>query len=167
MKKICLSISLLFALVVNSNAGVIDWTANKVKNKSKDKIEDIASDKYKDYREKTREREKLEGRKGLISTAEDKKEEVSTKVRKGVRERSDSAFGKENVDNAIETREKIVKFKDDTKQKAIETSTNKGKELIGEENTARIKAVGDYKKQKSEEMDKYVNDRVENIKVNR
>lgn len=156
MKKICLGVSFFFALVINVNGGVIDWTANKVKDKSKDTVKGYASDKYKDYREKTREKENLNGRKGLISTVEDKKEDVTSKVKKGARNYSDSTFGKDNVDNAIESKNKIVKFKDDTKQKAFDASTRKGKELIGEENTKKIKAISDYKKQKSEDVDRYI-----------
>lgn len=164
MKKICLGVSLFFALVINVNGGVIDWTANKIKDKSKDTAKGYASDKYKGYREKTRKKENLEGRKGLISTIEDKKEDVASKVKKGTRNYSDSTFGKDNVDNAIETRNKIVKFKDDTKQKAFDTSINKGKELIGEENTKKIKAISDYKKQKSEDVNRYIEEKSGNFK---
>ena len=156
MKRICLGVSLFFSLVINVNGGIIDWTTNKVKDKSKDTVKGYASDKYKVYREKTREKEYMEGRKGLISTVEDKKQIITSKVKKGVREHSDSTFGKDKVDNAIETKNKIVKFKDDTKEKALEYSTSKSNELIGKENTSRIKAVIDYKKQKTQEIDRYI-----------
>lgn len=120
-------------------------------------------DKYKGYRKVVRKQEEEQETKGMISQVEDKKEEITTSVKKQIREKFDLTIGKNNVNSMIEKRQEVIDFKDETKQKTMNYSIDTGKDLIGKQNLGKIKKAVNYKNQKASELDRAIVKKTENL----